>query len=376
MGMGRNGRTDLPRGLIKRPPPLSRTVFLLGRPLTGHNWVAPLLLIDRTPFRCLLILALLLISGNVHPNPGPISNHPHPRYPCSICHLDVGRDSLQCSACLKWVHFLCSSLTRADFRTICAAGTAVGWRCPACHPQNTTDSPTQTSLLVTPPASPPPPPPGFPPLPPGFYQSRPPWGPPRYPCSICFLEVGKDSLKCSTCSKWVHFSCSSLTRAYFCKICATGSPMGWNCPACLNWNLASPTLRPPAPSLQLRPHPHPLHVHARISGIHLCLCPHILPSLTPTLLPPSPFLPHHHRPQVHSRSISCHPTLKEIHAPHKIFVFFQRRYISGIMQNIYCCAYFRLLSVHLRLLQDRLSILEKVVRGIPLPRYWIIMNQI
>ena len=56
--------------------------------------------------------------------------------------------------------------------------------------------------------------------------------------------------------------------------------------------------------------------------------------------------------------------------------FFQRRYISSTMQNIYCCALFRLLSVHLRLLQDRLPILEKVVRGIPLPRYWIIMNQI
>ena len=77
------------RGSIERLPPLSRTVFSLGHPLTGHNWAAPLLLIDRTPFRRLLILALLLISGNVHPNPGPISNHPHPRYPCSICHLDV-----------------------------------------------------------------------------------------------------------------------------------------------------------------------------------------------------------------------------------------------------------------------------------------------
>ena len=171
MGMGRNGRTDLPRGSTERSPPLSRTVFLLGRPLTGHNWAA-LLLIDRTPFQRLLILALLLISGNVHP---------HPRYPCSICHLDVGRDSLQCSACLKWVHFLYSSLTRADFCTICATGTAVGWRCPACHPQRKTDSPTQTRLLVTPPASPPPPPPGFPPLLPGFYQSRPPQGPPTLP---------------------------------------------------------------------------------------------------------------------------------------------------------------------------------------------------
>ena len=74
-------------------------------------------------------------------------------------------------------------------------------------------------------------------------------GPPRYPCSICSLEVGKDSLKCFTCSKWVHFSCSSLTRADFRKICAAGSPMGWNCPACLNEDLASPTHQ------QASPHP-------------------------------------------------------------------------------------------------------------------------
>ena len=162
MGMGRNGRTYLPRSSTERSPPLSLTVFLLGRRLTGHNWAAPLLLIDRTPFRRLLILALLLISGNVHPNPGPISNCPRPRYSCSICHLDVGRDSLQCSAWLKWVHFFCSFLTRVDFCTVCATDIAVGWRCPACHPQRKTGFPTQTSLLVTPPASPPPHPPGFP----------------------------------------------------------------------------------------------------------------------------------------------------------------------------------------------------------------------
>ena len=127
MGMGQNGRIDLPRSSTKRSPPLSWTVFLLGCSLIGHNWVAPLL-IDRTPFQRLLILALLLISGNVHSNPGPIRNNPCTRYPCSICHLDVGRDSLQYTIYLKWVHFHCSSLTRADFRTFCANGTAVGWR--------------------------------------------------------------------------------------------------------------------------------------------------------------------------------------------------------------------------------------------------------
>ena len=94
------------------------------------------------------LATLLLISGNVHPYPGPISNHPHPRHPCSICHLDVGRDSLQCSACLKWVHFLCSFLIRADFRTICATGTAGSRRCPACHPQKKTGSPLRPVSLL------------------------------------------------------------------------------------------------------------------------------------------------------------------------------------------------------------------------------------
>ena len=136
-------------------------------------------------------------------------------------------------------------------------------------------------------------------------------GPSRYPCSMCSLEVGKDSLKFSTCSKWVHFSCSSLTRADFLQICSAGSPMGWNCPACLNRDLASLTHQQasPAPSLQLRP-----HKHAQISWIHLYLSPHILPSLTPTFLPPSPYLSHHHHPQAHNQSTTRRPTLKEIHA--------------------------------------------------------------
>ena len=76
--------------------------------------------------------------------------------------------------------------------------------------------------------------------------------------------------------------------------------------------------RPPASSLQLCPHPHPLHLLAQILWIHLCLYPHILPFLTPALLPPSPFLPHHHRPQLHSRSTTCHRTLKEIYASHNL----------------------------------------------------------
>ena len=196
----------------------------------------------------------------------------------------MNRDSLQCSACLKWVHFLCSSLTYADFRTICATGTAVVWRCPACCPHSQTGSPTQTSSPVTTSASPPPPPPGFPPLPPGFYQKRPPWGPPRYPCCMCSHEVGKDSLKCSTCSKWVHFSCSSLTQANFRKICAAGSTMGWNCPACLNGDLASPThyQASPPPVSPASPPPTPTYSDQMDSSLSLPSHPPLLNTYPPS----------------------------------------------------------------------------------------------
>ena len=303
---------QISRGARPKGRPIVSDCFSLGCPLTGHNWAAPLL-IDRTPIRRLLILALLLISGNVHPNPGPIRNHPHPRYLCSICHLDVDRDSLQCSACLKWVHFLCSSLTRADFRTICATGTAVGWRYPVCHPQSKTGSPNSDQSRCYDICVPSTPSPRVPPLPPGFYQSRPPRGPPRYPCSMCSLEVGKDSLKCYTCSKWVPFSCSSLTRADFRKICTAGFPMGWNCPACLNGDLASPThpQASPAPPLQLCPHPPPLTCSDLIDSS----LP--LPSHSPlfSTYPPSAFtLPFSPPPQAHNQSTTRRHTLNELHA--------------------------------------------------------------
>ena len=216
----------------------------------------------------------------------------------------MGRDSLQCTTCLKWVHFRYSYLTHADFRTICATGTAVGWRCPVCCPQSQTGPPTQTNSLVTTPASPPPPPSGFPQLPPGFYKPRPPQGPPRYPCSLCSHEVGKDSLKCSNCSKWVLF-CSSLTRANFRKICTAGSTMGWNCLACLNGDLASPTHHQasPRPFSPVQPPPTPLPP-PKCSVVMDSFLP--LPSHPPLLntYPLSAFtLPstQHHRPQAHNQ---------------------------------------------------------------------------
>ena len=67
---------------------------------------------------------LLLISGDIHPNPGPID-------PCSVCSRRVtwGNRSIQCTGCSLWVHLSCSSLSLAHFRKISPGHS---WTCPIC----------------------------------------------------------------------------------------------------------------------------------------------------------------------------------------------------------------------------------------------------
>ena len=98
----------------------------------------------------LLILLLVLISGNVHPNPYPI-------FPCSLCAENVtwrGR-SVQCCTCSKWVHLKCSLLSFSRFRTL---GRSHSWSCPSCCiyafsrdsiPTNTVTSSSNSSSLYT-----------------------------------------------------------------------------------------------------------------------------------------------------------------------------------------------------------------------------------
>ena len=65
------------------------------------------------------------MSGNVHPNPGPI-------FPCSVCAGNVtwrGK-SVLCCTCSKWVHLRCSQLSLSKFR---ALGSSHSWSCPPCR---------------------------------------------------------------------------------------------------------------------------------------------------------------------------------------------------------------------------------------------------
>ena len=72
----------------------------------------------------LFILLLLLMSGNVPPNPCPV-------LPCLVCAGNVtwrGR-SVQCCTCSNWVRFKCSLLSFSIFRTL---GRSYSWSCPPC----------------------------------------------------------------------------------------------------------------------------------------------------------------------------------------------------------------------------------------------------
>ena len=121
-GLGRNGCWPFRGSQLPRTLPF---IFSLCCPLNdrrraAHSFFKIGRLFSLFLFSCaflsllrFLILLLLLMSGNVHPNPGPI-------FPCSVCTGNViwrGK-SVQCCACSKWLHLKCSQLSLSKFRAL------------------------------------------------------------------------------------------------------------------------------------------------------------------------------------------------------------------------------------------------------------------
>ena len=87
------------------------------------------------------------MSGNVHPNPGPI-------FPCSVCAGNVtwrGK-SVQCCACSKWVHLRCSQLSLPKF---IALGSSHSWSCLPCRNTVTPSSDSSKAYTSTVQSAPP-----------------------------------------------------------------------------------------------------------------------------------------------------------------------------------------------------------------------------
>ena len=113
----------------------AHSIFKIGRLFSLSLISCPTLALHR-----LLILLLLLMSGNVHPNPGPI-------FPCSVCAGNVTwrAKSVQCCTCSKWVHLRCSQLSLSNFR---ALGSSHSWSFPpCCNTPSSDSSDTYTSTV-------------------------------------------------------------------------------------------------------------------------------------------------------------------------------------------------------------------------------------
>ena len=81
------------------------------------------------------------MSGNVHPNPGPI-------FPCFVCAGNVtwrGK-SVQCCTCSKWVHPRCSQLSLSKFRALCSSHS---WNCFPCRNTVTLSSDSSDTYTST-----------------------------------------------------------------------------------------------------------------------------------------------------------------------------------------------------------------------------------
>ena len=102
---------------------------------------------------------MLFISGDIHPNPGPIE-------PCSVCSCRVtwGNRSVQCTNCSLWVHLSCSGLSPADFHKISLGHS---WTCSMCPsssqplPSLSHSNPVSSSFSVSPSIYTPNPPPSL-----------------------------------------------------------------------------------------------------------------------------------------------------------------------------------------------------------------------
>ena len=78
----------------------------------------------RCTSRCYLPLLLLLLSGDVEPNPGPDA---HPSNPCQSCgKINARKRTIQCKHCSEYWHLSCVRMTRAQ------ADALPQWWCQYC----------------------------------------------------------------------------------------------------------------------------------------------------------------------------------------------------------------------------------------------------
>ena len=74
-----------------------------------------------------VIVTLLLASGDIESNPGPV------QYPCTVCEKPVKRNQrgILCDGCSQWTHARCGGVEEAEYLLL-TAQESCEWFCPRC----------------------------------------------------------------------------------------------------------------------------------------------------------------------------------------------------------------------------------------------------
>ena len=74
-----------------------------------------------------VIVTLLLASGDMETNPGPV------QYPCTVCEKPVkgSQRGIMCDGCSQWTHARCGGVEEAEYLLL-TAQESCEWFCPSC----------------------------------------------------------------------------------------------------------------------------------------------------------------------------------------------------------------------------------------------------
>ena len=80
-------------------------------------------------------------SGDIYPNPGPLTNRSSVKFPCGECQRNVrsNQDVILCVNCQQWFHARCINLSKAPFRYYLKSYN-LPWTCVFCSMSKISDS--------------------------------------------------------------------------------------------------------------------------------------------------------------------------------------------------------------------------------------------
>lgn len=110
----------------EQSPSLS-AVFAIKRPMVCNG----------SSQNCTYLILSLLLSGDIHSNPGPASKPKSsklPKYTCVYCEKGVRSNSraVSCDNCDQWVHIACANISKEGYDEIVKSGDDFDFMCNRC----------------------------------------------------------------------------------------------------------------------------------------------------------------------------------------------------------------------------------------------------